>query len=72
MTTVAEARRPARGSGRARAGTTGMRRGHPLEGLHRDARAGSPQPATSDVCADRLGVEALGGDPDSQGSAPRW
>ena len=33
---------------------------------------GSLQPATSDVCADWLGVEALGGDPESEGSAPRW
>jgi len=54
------------------AGTSATRRGHPLERLYRDARAGSLQPATSDVCADWLGVEALGGDPDSQGSAPRW
>jgi alkylation response protein AidB-like acyl-CoA dehydrogenase len=54
------------------AGTSAMRRGHPLERLYRDARAGSLQPATSDVCADWLGVEALGGDPESQGSAPRW
>ena len=54
------------------AGTSAMRRGHPLERLYRDARAGSLQPATSDVCADWLGVEALGGDPDTEGSAPRW
>jgi alkylation response protein AidB-like acyl-CoA dehydrogenase len=54
------------------AGTSAMRRGHPLERLYRDARAGSLQPATSDVCADWLGVEAIGGDPDSEGSAPRW
>jgi alkylation response protein AidB-like acyl-CoA dehydrogenase len=54
------------------AGTSAMRRGHPLERLYRDARAGSLQPATSDVCADWLGVEALGGDPDSDGTAPRW
>ncbi|AGL21352.1 acyl-CoA dehydrogenase family protein [Actinoplanes sp. N902-109] len=54
------------------AGTSAMRRGHPLERLYRDARAGSLQPATSDVCADWLGVEALGGDPDSEGTAPRW
>ncbi|MBB2945737.1 alkylation response protein AidB-like acyl-CoA dehydrogenase [Actinoplanes lutulentus] len=54
------------------AGTSAMRRGHPLERLYRDARAGSLQPATSDVCADWLGVEALGGDPDSDGAAPRW
>jgi hypothetical protein len=50
------------------AGTSAMRRGHPLERLYRDARAGSLQPATSDVCADWLGVDALGGDPDSEGS----
>ncbi len=54
------------------AGTSAMRRGHPLERLYRDARAGSLQPATSDVCADWLGVDALGGDPDSEGFAPRW
>ena len=54
------------------AGTSAMRRGHPLERLYRDARAGSLQPATSDVCADWLGVDALGGDPDAEGSAPRW
>ncbi|MFG1605786.1 acyl-CoA dehydrogenase family protein [Actinoplanes sp. NPDC049265] len=54
------------------AGTSAMRRGNPLERLYRDARAGSLQPATSDVCADWLGVDALGGDPDSEGSAPRW
>ena len=54
------------------AGTSAMRRGHPLERLYRDARAGSLQPATSDVCADWLGVEAIGGDPDADGVAPRW
>ncbi|WP_433827555.1 acyl-CoA dehydrogenase family protein [Actinoplanes sp. CA-015351] len=54
------------------AGASAMRRGHPLERLYRDARAGSLQPATSDVCADWLGVEALGGDPDSDGAVPRW
>ena len=54
------------------AGTSAMRRGHPLERLYRDARAGSLQPATSDVCADWLGVDAIGGDPDSEGTAPRW
>jgi alkylation response protein AidB-like acyl-CoA dehydrogenase len=54
------------------AGTSAMRRGHPLERLYRDARAGSLQPATSDVCADWLGVDALGGDGDTEGSAPRW
>lgn len=54
------------------AGTSASRRGHPLERLFRDARCGSLQPATSDVCADWLGVAALGGDPDSDGVAPRW
>ena len=37
------------------AGTSATRRGHPLERLYRDARCGSLQPATSDVCADWLG-----------------
>ncbi|HET8659048.1 MAG TPA: acyl-CoA dehydrogenase family protein [Micromonosporaceae bacterium] len=54
------------------AGTAASRRGHPLERLYRDARCGSLHPATSDVCADWLGVAALGGDPDSDGTAPRW
>jgi alkylation response protein AidB-like acyl-CoA dehydrogenase len=54
------------------AGTSATRRGHPLERLFRDARCGSLQPATSDVCADWLGVAALGGDPDNEGTAPRW
>ncbi len=54
------------------AGTGASRRGHPLERLFRDARCGSLQPATSDVCADWLGVSALGGDPESDGTAPRW
>jgi alkylation response protein AidB-like acyl-CoA dehydrogenase len=54
------------------AGTGASRRGHPLERLFRDARCGSLQPATSDVCADWLGVAALGGDPDADGVAPRW
>jgi alkylation response protein AidB-like acyl-CoA dehydrogenase len=54
------------------AGTSASRRGHPLERLFRDARCGSLQPATSDVCADWLGVAALGGDPDHDGVAPRW
>jgi alkylation response protein AidB-like acyl-CoA dehydrogenase len=54
------------------AGTSATRRGHPLERLYRDARCGSLQPATSDVCADWLGVSALGGDPDADGTAPRW
>jgi alkylation response protein AidB-like acyl-CoA dehydrogenase len=54
------------------AGTSATRRGHPLERLLRDARCGSLQPATSDVCADWLGIATLGGDPDSDGGAPRW
>lgn len=54
------------------AGTSATRRGHPLERLYRDARCGSLQPATSDVCADWLGVAAIGGDPDTDGTAPRW
>ncbi|MBQ0903548.1 acyl-CoA dehydrogenase family protein [Micromonospora sp. U21] len=54
------------------AGTSATRRGHPLERLYRDARCGSLHPATSDVCADWLGISALGGDPDRDGSAPRW
>jgi alkylation response protein AidB-like acyl-CoA dehydrogenase len=54
------------------AGTSASRRGHPLERLYRDARCGSLQPATSDVCAEWLGIAALGGDPDRDGSAPRW
>nr|WP_175543514.1 acyl-CoA dehydrogenase family protein [Micromonospora pattaloongensis] len=54
------------------AGTSATRRGHPLERLYRDARCGSLHPPTSDVCADWLGVAALGGDPDREGSAPRW
>ena len=53
------------------AGTAAMRRGHALERLYRDARCGSLQPATSDVCADWLGMSALGLDPNS-GEVPRW
>src|SRR6185436_12305780 len=48
------------------AGTSASRRGHPLERIFRDARCGSLQPATSDVCADWLGIATLGGDPDSE------
>ena len=54
------------------AGTSATRRGHPLERLFRDARCGSLQPATSDVCADWLGAAALGRDPESEGTGPRW
>jgi alkylation response protein AidB-like acyl-CoA dehydrogenase len=54
------------------AGTSASRRGHPLERLFRDARCGSLQPATSDVCADWLGLATLGGDPDCEAEVPRW
>ncbi|MFP8904961.1 acyl-CoA dehydrogenase family protein [Streptomyces atacamensis] len=54
------------------AGTSATRRGHPLERIYRDARCGALQPATSDVCADWLGVAALGGDPDHDTPVPRW
>jgi alkylation response protein AidB-like acyl-CoA dehydrogenase len=54
------------------AGTAATRRGHPLERIYRDARCGALQPATSDVCADWLGVAALGGDPDRDTPVPRW
>jgi alkylation response protein AidB-like acyl-CoA dehydrogenase len=53
------------------AGTGASRRGHPLERIFRDARCGSLQPATSDVCADWLGAATLGADPESSGVA-RW
>ncbi len=54
------------------AGTQATRRGHPLERLYRDARCGALQPATSDVCADWLGVAVLGGDPHADAATPRW
>jgi alkylation response protein AidB-like acyl-CoA dehydrogenase len=54
------------------AGTSASRRGHPLERIFRDARCGALQPATSDVCADWLGVAALGGDPENDAAVPRW
>ncbi|MDR7300102.1 acyl-CoA dehydrogenase family protein [Haloactinomyces albus] len=54
------------------AGTSATRRGHPLERIYRDARCGALQPATSDVCADWLGVAALDGDPDRDAQVPRW
>lgn len=53
-------------------GTGAMRRGCALERIYRDARCGSLQPATSDVCADWLGLAALGLDPDAHGDVPRW
>ncbi|MEP6697487.1 MAG: acyl-CoA dehydrogenase family protein [Pseudonocardiales bacterium] len=54
------------------AGTSATRRGHPLERIFRDARCGSLQPATSDVCADWLGMAALGRDPENDAEVPRW
>ena len=54
------------------AGTSASRRGSPLERIFRDARCGSLQPATSDVCADWLGTAALGLDPENAGGVPRW
>jgi alkylation response protein AidB-like acyl-CoA dehydrogenase len=54
------------------AGTAATRRGHPLERLFRDARCGSLQPATSDVCADWLGLAVLGADPENDAEVPRW
>ena len=53
-------------------GTTATRRGAPLERLFRDARCGSLQPATSDVCADWLGASLVGLDPDLGSDVPRW
>ncbi|MPY94824.1 MAG: acyl-CoA dehydrogenase [Acidimicrobiia bacterium] len=53
-------------------GTSATRRGHPLERLFRDARCGSLQPATSDVCADWLGTAGLGLDPERDAAVPRW
>ncbi len=54
------------------AGTSATRRGNALERIFRDARCGSLQPATSDVCADWLGIAAVGGNPDSDAEVPRW
>jgi alkylation response protein AidB-like acyl-CoA dehydrogenase len=53
-------------------GTGATRRGTELERLVRDARCGALHPATSDVCADWLGVAALGGDPHGAEALPRW
>ncbi len=53
-------------------GSAAARRGCALERLYRDARCGSLQPATSDVCADWLGYAVLGLDPDSQTEVARW
>ncbi len=54
------------------AGTSATRRGAPLERIYRDARCGSLQPATSDVCADWLGAATLGLDPENEAEVPRW
>jgi alkylation response protein AidB-like acyl-CoA dehydrogenase len=54
------------------AGTSATRRGHPLERIYRDARCGSLHPATSDVCADWLGLAALGLDPENDAEVARW
>jgi alkylation response protein AidB-like acyl-CoA dehydrogenase len=54
------------------AGASSSRRGHPLERLYRDARCGALQPATSDVCADWLGLATLGRDPNRDAETPRW
>ena len=40
--------------------------------IYRDARCGSLQPATSDVCADWLGMAVLGKDADNEAAVPRW
>jgi alkylation response protein AidB-like acyl-CoA dehydrogenase len=53
------------------AGASATRKGHDLERLYRDARCGALQPATSDVCADWLGLSALGLDPNAA-EVPRW
>jgi len=53
-------------------GAGASRRGSTLERLYRDARCGSLQPATSDVCADWLGMAALALDPDADAEVPRW
>lgn len=53
-------------------GTSATRRGNDLERLYRDARCGSLHPATTDVCADWLGMATLGLDPDNQAEVPRW
>jgi alkylation response protein AidB-like acyl-CoA dehydrogenase len=53
-------------------GASAARRGSVLERLFRDARCGSLQPATSDVCADWLGASLVGLDPDLDTEVPRW
>jgi alkylation response protein AidB-like acyl-CoA dehydrogenase len=53
-------------------GAGATRRGSALERIYRDARCGSLQPATSDVCADWLGYAVLGRDPDADAQVARW
>lgn len=53
-------------------GAAATRRGSTLERIYRDARCGSLQPATSDVCADWLGYAVLGRDPDADAEVARW
>lgn len=53
------------------AGASATRKNHPLERIFRDARCGSLQPATPDVCADWLGMSALGLDANAS-DVPRW
>lgn len=53
-------------------GASASRRGNALERLYRDARCGALQPATSDVCADYLGLAALGVDPNTAADEARW
>lgn len=53
-------------------GAGATRRGGELERLYRDARCGSLQPATSDVCADWLGLSVLGLDPEQDAEVARW
>ncbi|MCU1459053.1 MAG: Acyl-CoA dehydrogenase type 2 domain protein [Actinomycetia bacterium] len=53
-------------------GGSALRRGHPLERLFRDARCGSVQPATSDVCAQWLGATELGVELDGPNGVHPW
>jgi alkylation response protein AidB-like acyl-CoA dehydrogenase len=52
-------------------GTSATRKGGTLERIYRDARCGALQPATSDVCADWIGMAALGLDANAS-EVPRW
>jgi alkylation response protein AidB-like acyl-CoA dehydrogenase len=53
-------------------GAAATRRGCALERIYRDARCGSLQPATTDVCSDWLGYAVLGRDPDADAEVARW